>query len=315
MGLVQHQHRIMASGQRHQIGQRGIDPGQTIRPAAIEQAPPPGKAEVIGAALRKIRRRQMQPGQRRAQRIGQAVTNGADAVLISCSDAAKVTGAINSAVDSGVPVMTFDSDAPDSKRFAFYGADDTEAGTQVMSELAKVIGGKGVVAILAGNPNAPNLQKRSQGVIEEAKKYPGVKILGPFNHAETAEDATAEVVKDMNTHPEITAWAMIGGWPLFSTSLMSLDPSKVKIVSIDALPAELGYIDKGIAPVLLAQPVYDWGHKSVELIVDKIVLGKDVPKINKMELVRVSKDSLTQWGEKLKTWGFTVDPKYLAPKK
>ncbi len=250
-----------------------------------------------------------------AQRIGQAVTNGADAVLISCSDAAKVTGAINGAVDSGVPVMTFDSDAPDSKRFAFYGADDTEAGTQVMSELAKVIDGKGVVGILAGNPNAPNLQKRSQGVIDEAKKYPGIKVLGPFNHAETAEDATAEVVKDMNAHPEITAWAMIGGWPLFSTSLMSLDPSKVKIVSIDALPAELGYIDKGIAPVLLAQPVYDWGHKSVELIVDKIILGKDVPKINKMELIRVSKDNLTEWGGKLKKWGFPVDAKYLPAKK
>ena len=250
-----------------------------------------------------------------AQRVGQAVTNGADAVLISCSDAAKVTGAINGAVDSGVPVMTFDSDAPDSKRFAFYGADDAEAGKQVMSELAKVIDGKGVVAILAGNPNAPNLQKRSAGAIEEAKKYPGIKVLGPFNHAETAEDASAEVTKDMNSHPEITAWAMIGGWPLFSTSLMSLDPGKVKIVSVDALPAELGYIDKGIAPVLLAQPVYEWGHKSVELIVDKIVLGKDVPKINKMDLIRVSKENLGEWSGQLQKWGFQVDPKYLAVKK
>ena len=250
-----------------------------------------------------------------AQRIGQAVTSGADAILVSCLDAGKLTGAINQAVDAGVPVMTFDSDAPDSKRFAFYGADDAEAGAQVMKELSTVIGGKGVVAILAGNPNSPNLQKRSQGVKDEAKKYPGITVLGPFNHAETAEDATAEVNKDMNAHPEITAWAMIGGWPLFSTSLMSLDPSKVKIVSIDALPAELGYIDKGIAPVLLAQPVYDWGYKSVGLIVDKIVLGKDVPKINKMELVKVTKESLPEWAAKLQTWGFQVDPKFLTAKK
>lgn len=246
-----------------------------------------------------------------AQRITQGVNDGADAILISCSDAVKVTPAINDAVDKGVPVMTFDSDAPDSKRFAFYGADDIEAGTQVMKELAAIIGGKGVVAILAGNQNAPNLQKRAQGAEDEAKKYPGIKVLGPFNHPETAEDATAEVQKDMNAHPEITAWAMIGGWPLFSTALMSLDPSKVKIVSIDALPAELGYIDKGIAPVLLAQPVYEWGHKSVELIMDKILFKKDVPKITKMELVRVSKDNLADWAAKLQTWGFEVDPKYL----
>ena len=51
-------------------------------------------------------------GQVQAQRIAQAVNEGASAVLISCSDAGKVTGAINDAVDRGVPVMTFDSDAP-----------------------------------------------------------------------------------------------------------------------------------------------------------------------------------------------------------
>ena len=54
-----------------------------------------------------------------AQRIAQAVNEGDDAILVSCSEAGKVTGAINDAVARGVPVMTFDSDAPQSKRFAF----------------------------------------------------------------------------------------------------------------------------------------------------------------------------------------------------
>ena len=67
-------------------------------------------------------------GQVQAQRIAQAVNEGANAVLISCSDAGKVTGAINDAVARGVPVMTFDSDAPESKRFAFYGVDDVKTG-------------------------------------------------------------------------------------------------------------------------------------------------------------------------------------------
>ncbi len=250
-----------------------------------------------------------------AQRIGQAVTGGADAILVSCSNAEILTGAIDDAVKAGVPVMTFDSDAPKSKRFAFYGANDEEAGAQVMSELAKITNGKGNVAILAGNQNAPNLQKRVQGVKDEAKKYPGIKIVGVFNHAETAEDASAEVTKDMNAHPEITAWAMIGGWPLFATSLLTLDPTKVKIVSIDALPQELPYIEKGIAPVLLAQPVYDWGYKSVGFIVDKLILQKDVPAVNKMDLVRVSNENLGEWAGTLQKWGFKVDEKYLALQK
>jgi len=254
--------------------------------------------------------------QQQAQRISQAANEGADAILVSCSDAAKLTQAINEASDKGVPVMTFDSDAADSKRFAFYGADDAAAGTQVMSELAKALGDKGNVAILSGNQNAPNLQKRVQGAQDEAKKHPGIKIVGVFNGVETPEDMASEVTKDMNAHPEITGWAMIGGWPLFTKSLLTLDPNKVKIVAVDALPAELPYVEKGIAPLLLAQPVYDWGYKSVGIIVDKVILGKDVAKITKMDLVPVSKDSLGTWAGTLQKWGFKdVDPKYLAPAK
>ena len=94
-------------------------------------------------------------GQVQAQRIAQAVNEGASAVLISCSDAGKVTGAINDAVSRGVPVMTFDSDAPQSQRFAFYGVDDEKTGQAVMDELAAQMGKKGTIAILAGNQNAP----------------------------------------------------------------------------------------------------------------------------------------------------------------
>src|SRR5688500_15976607 len=130
-----------------------------------------------------------------AQRIQQAVNDGADAILISCSDAGKVTGAINDAVQRGVEVMTFDSDAPQSRRFAFYGVDDLKTGQQTMAELATAMGGQGKVAILAGNQNAPNLQRRVQGVRDEAAKHPGIEIVGTFNHVETPQDAAAEVTR------------------------------------------------------------------------------------------------------------------------
>lgn len=254
--------------------------------------------------------------QLQAQRIQQAVNDGADAILISCSDAGKVTGAINDAVDRGVPVMTFDSDAPQSKRFAFYGVDDIKTGQRTMAELATLMGGKGKVAILAGNQNAPNLQRRVQGAKDEAAKHPGMSVIGVFNHVETAQDATAEVVRVDNAYPDIQGWAMIGGWPLFAQSLLT-DASfaKLKVASVDAIPVELAYVDKGIVPVLLAQPVYNWGYEGVRTIIDKVHNKKDVPQIIPMELVRVTKANLGDWARQLKAWGFTdVDPKYLAMK-
>ncbi|HET9982039.1 MAG TPA: substrate-binding domain-containing protein, partial [Longimicrobiales bacterium] len=253
-------------------------------------------------------------GQVQAQRIQQAVNDGADAILISCSDASKVTGAINDAVGRGVAVMTFDSDAPQSKRFAYYGVDDLKTGQAVMDELARLMDGKGAVAILAGNQNAPNLQRRVQGVREAAARYPGIRIVDAFHHIETPQDAAAEVVRVNNAYPDVRGWAMVGGWPLFTRTLLTdLDPSRTKVVAVDALPAELAYVEKGIAPVLLAQPVYQWGYVGVKTIVDKLHFHRDVPQIIPMELVRVSKDNLGDWARQLKAWGFTdVPASYLA---
>ena len=251
-----------------------------------------------------------------AQRIAQAVNSGANAILLSASDASKLVGAVNEAVARGVPVMTFDSDVAGSNRFSFYGGDDAAMGRQVMDELAKQMDGKGKIAILGGSQNAPNLQKRVQGVKDEAKKYPGITILNTFYHAETPQDAAAEVARAMNAYPSIQGWAMIGGWALFTKALLTdLDSSRVKIVSVDALPAELPYVAKGLAPVLLAQPTFLWGYVSVKTIFDKVYNKKDVPAHVQMDLVRVDKDNLGDWARQLKAWGFSdVDQKYLDMK-
>jgi ribose transport system substrate-binding protein len=252
-------------------------------------------------------------GEVQAQRIRQAVNDGANAILLSASDAGKVTGAINDAVDRGVPVMMFDSDAPQSRRFAFYGADDARTGQQTMAELATLMGGKGKVAILAGNQNAPNLQHRVQGAKDEAAKH-GMTVVGVFNHIESPQDAAAEVIRANNAYPDIKGWCFIGGWPLFSQSLLTdIDTTKQKIASVDAMPEELAYVDKGVVPVLLAQPVYKWGEIGVQTLVDKVHNKKDpASPIMTMDLVRVTKANLGEWARQLKTWGIAgVDEKYL----
>lgn len=254
--------------------------------------------------------------QLQANYINQAVTSGANCILISCSDASKLTSAINHAVDSGVPVMCFDSDDAASKRFAYYGTNDTHQGTQIMDELGKYMKGTGTVAILAGNQNAPNLQARVKAVqAEAAAKFPNIKFVPVAYHVETPDDATKKVIEYMHAYPNITGWAMVGGWPLFAKGLLTtLDPKKVVVVAGDALPAELEYVDKGIAPALVAQPVYDWGYQSVKLIVQSQIEHKQIQAYNEMVNPIVTKGNLHDWAEKLKSWGMTgIDPKFLDP--
>jgi len=248
-------------------------------------------------------------GQIQAQRIAQAVNEGASAILVSCSDAGKVTGAIDDAVARGVPVMTFDSDAPQSKRFSFYGVDDRRMGQDVMVELVKQLDGRGRVAILAGNQNAPNLRRRVDAVKAEAARHPGIQIVGTFYHVETPQDAASEVIRVNNAYPDIKGWAMVGGWALYTKTLLTdLDPKKVRIVAVDALAPELPYVEKGLTPVLIAQASYLWGQVGVATVIDKIHFKKTVPAIIPMEPVRVTKDNLGTWARQLSKWGFADVP-------
>jgi ribose transport system substrate-binding protein len=241
--------------------------------------------------------------QKQAEAIEQLVLSGANGIAVSCSDANKLTDAINSAVRDGVPVATFDSDAPASKRFVSYAVDDVKCGEQVLEELAKAMGGKGVVAILAGNQNAPNLQKRVEGVKRAAAKYPGIKIRDTFYHKETPQDAAAKVEQVMQANPDVTGWAMIGGWPLFTENALNWPPGTVKCVSVDALPAELQYLRSGHVQVLLAQKVFEWGYRSVEHIINKIHLKKNPPQVKDVsELVRVTRANVDEFAKNWEKW-------------
>jgi len=241
--------------------------------------------------------------QKQAEAIEQLVLAGAAGIAVSCSDANKLTDAINSAVRNGVPVATFDSDAPASKRFVCYAVDDEQCGQRVMDELAKVMGGKGVVAILAGNPNAPNLQKRVAGVKKAAKKYPGITLRDTFYHKETPQDAAAKVEQVMQANPDIGGWAMIGGWPLFTDNALKWPAGSVKCVSVDALPQQLGYLRSGHVQMLLAQQCYEWGHRSVELLIDKIHFKKNPAAVKDVsELVPVTKNNLEAFAKNWEKW-------------
>ena len=241
--------------------------------------------------------------QKQAEAIEQLVLAGAEGIAVSCSDANKLTDAINSAVKNGVPVATFDSDAPASKRFVTYGVDDEQCGEQVMHELAKVMNGKGVIAILAGNQNAPNLQKRVAGVKKAAKKYPGITIRDTYYHKETPQDAAACVEQVMQANPDLTGWAMIGGWPLFTDNALKWTPGSVKCVSVDALPQQLGYLRSGHVQMLLAQQCFEWGYKSVEHLINKIHFKKNPAALKDVSpLVPVTKENVDAFAKNWDKW-------------
>jgi len=242
--------------------------------------------------------------QKQVDFLEQMVLQGVDGVSISCVIADTLTPAIDRAVQQGVAVMCFDSDAPHSKRFAFFGTDDFAAGQLIMRELVKELGpGKHVVGLPGGNQNAANIQTRIRGALGEARKYPDITIKGPYYSKETPQDAAAKVEEVQTANPDIDGWAMIGSWALFTDALLKWEPGRVKIVAMDALPAELPYVRQGVVARLFAQQTYQWGYRSIEILADKVFLKKDPTTVMEYSpLPLVDKSNVDQTEQDWKKW-------------
>ena len=242
--------------------------------------------------------------QKQAEFIEQLTAAGVDAITIACSDASKVTRAIDDAIAKGIVVMCFDSDAPDSKRLCYVGTDDVEAGRQISREVAGLLREKeGVVAILAGNQTATNLQKRVRGAKEELEKHANLKLKEVYYHKETPQDSYAEIESVQKANPEINGWAMVGGWPLMTERALPWQPGDVACASMDTLPPELEHVRMGDVQVLLGQRYFYFGGRCVDILVDKVRSNKDPESLVEFApLDPVTKENVEEYAKNWEKW-------------
>ena len=89
-------------------------------------------------------------------------------IMISVTRPELLQNAINTAVAQGIPVITVDSDAPNSKRVMFVGTDNFRAGTESGKRMADILKGQGQIVIIT-IPGQLNLDERAGGMNEALK--------------------------------------------------------------------------------------------------------------------------------------------------
>lgn len=180
-----------------------------------------------------------------------------------------ITQAIDKAVAAGIPVVTWDSDAPESKRFAFYGVDDFKSGQEMGRQAAELLGGKGTVAFLT-SLGAHNLGRRLDGVKDILAAYPGIKVVETYDCKEDSVLATQLIAAGTNRYPDLGAWISVGGWPVFTQNALAPVPATTKVISFDTNPPAPELIKTGKVQVLIGQKYFGWGSETVKLLRDYV---------------------------------------------
>lgn len=98
--------------------------------------------------------------------INERMTSGVDGIAISPIDPANQSSFINQ-IAAKVPLITQDSDAPDTTRLFYLGTSNYNAGRAVGKMVKEVLPEGGKVMIFVGKMEVLNAQERSQGVIDE----------------------------------------------------------------------------------------------------------------------------------------------------
>jgi len=96
-------------------------------------------------------------------------------ILVSVMDPKSMEPEINNAIDAGIPVVTIDSDAPNSRRLFFIGTNNREAGRLGGRALVEKLGGKGNVVVFTIT-GQPNLDERLAGYEDELATYPNIHV-------------------------------------------------------------------------------------------------------------------------------------------
>ncbi|MDP2895547.1 MAG: substrate-binding domain-containing protein [bacterium] len=166
-----------------------------------------------------------------------------------------LTPIVNKAVEAGIPVVTVDSDLPNSKRCSFVGTGNHRAGYTGGMKMAEILGGEGKVALMT-KIGQPNLEERIRGYRDAIAKYPKMQIVQIVDTASDPIRAAQAAANLMQTYPDLAGIGCVeaaGGAGAATAVKEAGKVGKVKIVAMDRGTEVLQYIEEGVITASIAQ--------------------------------------------------------------
>lgn len=134
-----------------------------------------------------------------SQQMRELVDEGVDAIIVCCSNPTALNQTVEYAYQKGVPVVSGIGYL--TSPYAVNSSANLAVTGNMMGEwMAKEIGGKGNVLVVAGIPGAPASDTQSSGVLKALEKHPDITIVGQVAGMWTDEVAQSEIGKWLATY-------------------------------------------------------------------------------------------------------------------
>ena len=225
--------------------------------------------------------------------IEDMITQKVTAIVVCPADSKGIGVGVRKANEAGIPVFTADI-ASDEGKVVCHIASDNRAGGRLAGEyLAKILNGKGKIAII-NRPTVTSVLDRVAGFMEAIAKYPDIKLVADVDGGGERDRALKATSDVLQANPELDGIFGINDDSALGalSAVKEFKRDKIVIVGYDATPeANKAILSGENLKADVVQYPDKIGMKTIEVINDYLN-GKQVEKLIPVEIGIVDKESL-----------------------
>jgi ribose transport system substrate-binding protein len=211
--------------------------------------------------------------------VENAISQKVSGIIIAASDAKALVPVTEKAIAAGIPVIVIDSGLQTDKYTSFLTTDNVAAANAAGESLAKMLNGKGKVAIVNFVAGAQGAIEREKGFKDAMAKYPGIEVLQTQYYNNDKQKALSLTQDILTANPDLDAIFACNepGTVGVGRALKEKNNRKVIEIGFDSSDDIIPLIKDGYLKGTIVQMPYNMGYLGVKAMVDKLN-GKEVVK-------------------------------------
>jgi ribose transport system substrate-binding protein len=219
------------------------------------------------------------------------------ALFIAPNDSNALIQPLKQATTAGIKVVLVDTTLADTSFVSSaIASDNLKGGETAADALAKLVGEKGSVLLVGGQPGVSTAEARQKGFEDGLKKYPNIKYVGNVFTSNGVAKISQLVSAQLAAHPDLAGiFALSTDQSEGANNAVKAagKAGQVKLVGFDAGPAQVEQLRNGVVQALVAQQPAQIGSDGVDQAA-AAARGQSVTKQIGTDSTVITKDNVDQ---------------------
>ena len=198
--------------------------------------------------------------------INDLTENGVSGMAVFPLDHPNVYALLNSLIEKGIAVITFNSPAPEVKSLCFIGQDHYKGGRTAAGLMCKILPKDARIGIIISSTKLSCHQQRLLGFQNKiSETRPDIKIVGISENQDKKEDAFRITLEYCNKLPDLDGIYITGGGIAGVGSALDIidDSENIHVICHDLTEGSIHLLQTQVVDFVLGQEPVNQGYLSV----------------------------------------------------